>query len=85
MNKVRKGGRLRYLEALGDVEGEGSYYALASPRESEAIWPYTMSTRDFISNTDRLFQRVLRKAKATLGMTGSREGRGQWWVGCVPT
>ena len=58
MNKVRKGGGLRYLEALEDVEDEGPYYALASPRESEAIWPYPMSTRDFISNTDRLFQRM---------------------------
>ena len=34
MNKVHKGGGLRYLEALEDVEDEGPYYTLASPRES---------------------------------------------------
>ena len=37
MNKVRKGGSLRYLETLEDVENKGPYYALASPRESETI------------------------------------------------
>ena len=33
-----------------------------------------MSTPDFISNTDRLFQSMERKAKATLGMIRTCEG-----------
>lgn len=68
LNKVRRDGSFRYPDSLEDVEDEDSYYALAKSR-------YTIETRDFISNTDRLIQMMERKAKATLGMVRPREDK----------
>ena len=59
MDKVREGGGFRYPEPLENVERRR----------------FLIRARDFISNTDRLFQRrMIRKAKATLGMIRTREG-----------